>query len=87
MSFWVYILYSEKDTELYVGQTNNLKNRLHCHNTRQVKSTKNRTPLVCIHNEEHATRSEAMEREKFLKSLWGAREKKKIKQEYLDSLG
>lgn len=86
MSFWVYVLYSEKDSGLYVGQTNNLQNHMHRHNSQQVKATKNRLPVVCIHNEKYATRTEATKRERFLKSLWGARNKKNIKQNYLDSL-
>ncbi|MEX1190519.1 MAG: GIY-YIG nuclease family protein [Brumimicrobium sp.] len=40
MQHTVYILYSEKFDRYYVGQTNNLENRIHRHNAGYVKSTK-----------------------------------------------
>jgi len=82
----VYILYSKKDCKLYVGQTNNLRQRLKKHNSGFIASTKNRRPLILIHHEIFKTRAEAMKREKFLKSLWGGRIKKKIKSEYLKKI-
>ena len=84
MTYAIYILYSEKDHRLYVGHTNNLSERIYRHNAGFVSATQNRRPLVCIHSEMFATRSEAMKRELFLKSLWGARIKKKILKKYLE---
>ena len=69
MTFFVYILESLKDNKLYIGQTNNLENRIKRHNTGQVSSTKNRRPLKIIHSEIFSTRKESMAREKYLKSL------------------
>lgn len=86
MSYGVYILFSEKDKHLYVGQSNDIDKRLARHNAGQVNATKYRRPLVCIHREHFETRSEAMKRESFLKSLWGARTKKKILNNYLESI-
>jgi len=80
----VYILYSLKDQDLYVGQTNNLEKRLIEHRQGKIKSTKNRQPLVIIHRESFSTRREAMKREKFLKSLYSARFKRIILKEYLE---
>ncbi len=77
--FYVYILYSHKDKKLYVGQTNNLSERIHRHEHGYVDATKHRLPITCIHSEEYATRSESMRREAYLKSLWSARFKKKLK--------
>jgi len=77
--FYVYILYCHGDKGLYVGQTNNLADRLKRHNNGYNLATKLRRPLSCIHTEEYATRSESMQREKFLKSLWAGRFKKKLK--------
>ena len=37
--FSVYILYSETKSKYYVGQTNDLQNRLDRHNSAQVTST------------------------------------------------
>lgn len=76
MLFFVYILKSTKDDKLYIGQTNNLKDRLTRHNTGKVAATKNRRPLTIIHKEEYLTRAEAMQREKYLKSLKGDLERK-----------
>jgi putative endonuclease len=85
MNYYVYILYSNKDHRLYVGCTNNLETRLKRHNSGQVKAMKHRLPLTLIYQEEHVDKAGAFNRERFLKSLWGAREKQKIKQIFLDS--
>ena len=79
----IYILYSEKDTDLYVGCTANIEARLKRHNSGQVLATKYRQPLVCIYTERHISKTEAFTRERFLKSLWSSRFKNKIKKEYL----
>lgn len=82
--YFVYILYSEKDHGLYIGCTNDLEKRLARHNGGQVEATQYRQPLVCIHTESFISKSEAFNRERFLKTLWSARFKKKIKEQYLD---
>ncbi|MGA9363454.1 MAG: GIY-YIG nuclease family protein [Bacteroidota bacterium] len=69
--FWVYVLRSLKDGKLYIGQTNNLQDRLLRHNQGRVKSTKSRRPFVLAHVEKVPTRSEARQREDFLKSPRG----------------
>lgn len=81
----VYILFSERDGRLYVGQTINLEARFKRHQNGLVLATKHRRPLSLIHSEKFATRGEAMKRELFLTSLWGSRTKKKILKAYLDS--
>ena len=78
MVYTVYILFSQKDSRLYVGCTLNLENRLRKHQYGDVEATWHRRPLVLIHREEFADKTEAFNRERFLKSLWGAREKKQI---------
>lgn len=83
MFYFVYILYSHKDKKLYVGCTNDIKQRLKRHNSGFVAATKNRRPLELIHTERFNDKGKAFNRERFLKSLWGAREKKKIKDEFL----
>ncbi|MDD3066352.1 MAG: GIY-YIG nuclease family protein [Candidatus Gracilibacteria bacterium] len=75
---FVYILQSDKDKKFYIGQTNNIEARLKRHNTGQVLSTKHRIPLQLIHFEKFVTRSEAMRREKYMKSLKGGNEFEKI---------
>ena len=78
MAYTVYILYSQKDRRLYVGCTSNIEKRLKRHNGGQVAATANRRPLDLIRAEQFASKTDAFNRERFLKSLWGAREKKKI---------
>ena len=76
--YYVYILKSQKDNGYYIGQTNNLQERLRCHNQGQIKSTRNRRPLKIIYSEVYKTRSEAIKREIYLKKLKGGNEFKKI---------
>lgn len=87
MSYTVYILYSEKDERLYVGCTHDLEQRLIRHHSGRVRSTKHRRPLRLIHSESFPDKAIAFNRERFLKSLWGAREKRKILRRYLDNRG
>ena len=68
--YFVYILYSEKDTNLYVGCTSDLDERIKRHNSGQVLATKDRQPLVCIHSESYELKADAFNRERFLKSLF-----------------
>ena len=58
--------------------TKDLLSRLNYHNKGLVKSTKNRTPFKLIYNEKYNTRIKAREREKYLKSYKGSKEKLKI---------
>ena len=75
---FVYILFSHKDNKLYVGCSKNIENRLKQHNAGVVIATKNRRPFSLIYQEEFDSKADAFNRERFLKSLWGARLKKKI---------
>ena len=81
----MYILYSKKDKKLYTGCTNNIEKRITAHNAGRVAATQNRRPLVIIHTEVFANKAEAFNRERFLKSLWGGRFKKKIRIAYLEN--
>ncbi|MFZ2521883.1 MAG: GIY-YIG nuclease family protein [Minisyncoccia bacterium] len=53
--FYVYILKSEKDNNLYTGYTNDLKRRLIEHNSGKSKSTKSRKPFELIYYEARMT--------------------------------
>ena len=55
--------------KLYIGQTQNIEDRINRHNKGFSKSTKSGIPWEVIYTEEYATRSEAMKREKYLKKL------------------
>ena len=86
MAYTVYVLYSKKDKELYVGCTNNLDNRLKSHQSGHIGATRHRRPLELIYKEQFNAKTDAFNRERFLKSLWGSREKKKILQRYLNGV-
>lgn len=68
--FSVYAIYSELCGKCYVGQTINLSERLKQHNLHTFRGYTSRFPgeWVLIYNESVATRSEALVREKQLKS-------------------
>jgi len=87
MPYFVYILYSQKDKKLYVGCASNLENRIKKHNSGGVLSTKNRIPLVVIYSEEFKNKTDAFNKERFFKSLWSGKLKRKILKEYLDKIG
>ena len=63
MSFFFYILQSEKDDSYYLGQTANLKDRLKRHNQGRSRYTKNRGPWKLVYQEEFTSRSESVRRE------------------------
>ena len=75
--YFVYVLKSLKDHQLYVGYTNNLENRIKRHNGGTEKSTRYRRPFELIYFEEYFSRVEAMKREKYLKTPAGGVELKK----------
>ena len=65
----VYILKCNDDT-LYTGYTNNLKRRIHLHETgKGAKYTRGRGPFKLLHVETFATKEEAMRREYAIKQL------------------
>ena len=76
--FTVYILYSLKDKRTYVGCTKDINKRLEEHNSGQVSSTKNRTPLKLVYFENFEDEHTAFLKEKHYKTSWGRRQLKKI---------
>ena len=69
MKYYVYILYSRENDRFYIGQTNNLPDRLERHNSGSEKATKPFIPWVIEWFTEKESRSEAMRLEKKLKNL------------------
>ncbi len=76
--YWVYIVQSVSSGKRYIGQTNNMGRRLEEHNTRSGRYTSNKGPWEIVYHEKFDTRSEAMKKEKFLKSGKGRELLKKI---------
>jgi putative endonuclease len=73
MMFYVYVLNSFKDTQLYIGYTRDLKRRIEEHNNGKSVSTKNRRPLKLVYYEACLNQKDAMHREKYLKTTYGHR--------------
>jgi len=65
--FYVYILKSIKDGQLYTGSTKDLKKRFEEHNNGLVKSTKARKPFNLIYYEAYKAERDARLRESRLK--------------------
>ena len=65
--FYVYILRSTQDHDLYLGSTNNLRRRFEEHNKGKVYSTKLRIPFELIYYEAYKAEKDAREREHNLK--------------------
>jgi putative endonuclease len=65
--FYVYVLRSTKDENLYVGSTNDLKRRFKEHNAGDVESTKPQRPLELLYYEAYTAEEDARTREKQLK--------------------
>ena len=76
----IYVLKSQKDENLYIGCTSDIKKRMEYHNEGRVFSTKSRRPLVLIFKEEFFDKYQAFRTERYYKSAKGKRElKAKIK--------
>ncbi len=84
--FYVYILFSEKDKQLYTGFTEDLRSRFKAHVRGFVKATKNRRPLKLIYYEAYPEESDARRREKYLKGGNGRGELKKQLKTILEKL-
>jgi len=70
--FTVYVLYSLKFNQIYIGFTSDLSNRFLSHNELATKGhTIKYRPWVIGHTEEYQTKKEAIVREKQLKSANG----------------
>ena len=66
--FYVYVLESLADGKHYVGHTDDLSKRLIEHNSGRCRYTKGHQPWQIIYQELTRSRSEAIQRERFLKS-------------------
>jgi putative endonuclease len=70
--FWVYVIVSETTSRRYVGQTDNLDRRVAEHNCKdhnpRKHTSRNAGPWRLVHREAFDTRSEAVRRERWLKT-------------------
>ncbi len=81
--FYVYILKSEKNQELYIGYTSDLKRRIKEHNQGLNFSTKRYIPWAIIYYEACIEESDARRREQYLKTTQGNRLIKRRIKDYL----
>ena len=58
--YTVYILHSQTKSRFYIGQTNNLEDRIKRHNSAESLSTKSGVPWKLIYTIEFESRSEAV---------------------------
>ena len=82
---YVYVLKSERDGNLYVGYSSDLRKRLELHSAERVLSTKHRRPLELVYYEACINEQDALHREKYLKTTYGKRYIKNQLKEYLAS--
>ena len=81
--YYVYVLRSTKDNNLYTGYTCNLRKRVDEHNKGYNFSTKHRRPFELIYYEASISEIDAKAREKYLKSGMGKRYLKNRMKSYL----
>ncbi len=66
--YYTYVLQSQKDLDLYIGYSANLKERFEYHKKGWVESTKDRRPLRLIFYEAFFSKEDAQRREKYFKT-------------------
>lgn len=71
--YYVYVLTSLKDGDMYIGSTNDLKRRIVQHNKGQVPATKPRLPFKLLYYEAYLAEGDARLREKALRLRGQAR--------------
>jgi len=72
--FYLYAIYNKKSNKMYIGQTENIEERLKLHNDKTFKASYTSRfdgEWQLIYQEEVATRHQALMREKQLKSFRG----------------
>ena len=73
MFFFVYVLLDRSSKRFYIGHTNDLKHRLEEHNAGRNSSTKYGRPWRLIYFEGCRYLSDAVRRERYLKTAQGFR--------------
>lgn len=71
MQYYVYILKSNSTGRSYIGHSKDLANRVEEHNNGKSKSTRNSRPWKLLYHEEFKSRSDAIKRERYFKTVEG----------------
>lgn len=82
--YYVYLLQSEKNHQIYTGVTNDLKRRIMEHKGGKVKTTNRLLPVYLIFYEAFLNKDDAMRRERYLKSAKGKNTIKLMLREYFN---
>jgi putative endonuclease len=69
--YYVYVLHNKNRSFVYVGYSENLRQRISEHNKGYSKSTKAYLPLGLIHYEAYKNKKDAKRREMYLKTNRG----------------
>ena len=83
MIFYTYVLQSEKDDDIYIEITRDLKQRFDRHQKGLVDSTKNRMPLKLVYYEPCLNQNDAKKRKKYFKTYHGSMYIKRRFESYL----
>ncbi len=78
MPYFVYVLKSTSKKTSYIGSTQDLENRLSEHNSGESKATRHKGPWSLVYQEKFQTRSEAVGREMYFKTVDGRIELKRL---------
>ena len=70
---YTYVIRSQKDKKFYTGFTRDLRKRFKEHLSGKVNATKGRGPFVLVYYEACININDAVEREKYLKTVMGKR--------------
>lgn len=81
--YYVYILKSLKDKDLYIGRSDDLKRRINEHIKGKVDATKNRLPVELVFYESFKSRPDSIRRENYFKTTKGKRSLKIMLKESL----
>ena len=76
--YYVYVLRSEKDGKFYIGSTSDVNARLDNHNSGKQRSTRHRIPFKIVYTEKYVDKSDAIKREKQIKSYKGGEAFKRL---------
>jgi len=79
---YVYVLHNPLKDFIYIGYSEDLKNRIISHNKGENKSTKAYIPLDLIHYEAYKNKADAKRRELYLKSNRGKTTLRMMLKEY-----
>lgn len=87
LQYCVYILYSLKDSNFYIGYTTNLHERLTSHIHGNSPATESRRPFILLFCEYFLSKHDATRREKYFKTTSGKKTLRLMLRESLKEIG